>query len=62
MKQEYNVSFHCYYKTQGNITRHMQRMPLKDIPRWIEAYMFTHPEVVSISVKIWMNGQREERK
>lgn len=59
MKQEYNVSFRCYYKKPGAITRHYQRMPLKDISKWIESYMFTHPDVVSISVKIWTHDGKE---
>lgn len=61
MKQEYRVSFRCYYKT-GEYTKHFQIMPLKDIPKWIEAYMFTHPEVSAISVKLWTNDGKEIKK
>lgn len=52
MKRAYPISFRCYYN-KGNVTNHYQTMPLKDIARWLESYMFTHPNVESISVKIW---------
>lgn len=56
MKRTYDISFRCYFPEQGNYTTHRQAMPLKDIPKWIEAYTFTHPNVESISVKIWFDG------
>lgn len=56
MKQTYYVSFRCYYG-KGEFTRHYQRVVLKDIPKWIEAYMFTHPNVESITVKVWKEEQ-----
>lgn len=46
----YRVSFRCYY--DGNYTQHWQDLALKDIPKWIEAYKFTHPEVNAITVRI----------
>ena len=52
----YGVSFFCYYEQDAR-TQHYQPMPLKDIPRWIEAYQFTHPDVLAISVKVWMNNE-----
>lgn len=52
----YGVSFRCYYE-QGDKTQHYQTMPLRDIPKWIEAYQFTHPNVQSISVKIWTHDR-----
>lgn len=56
----YDVSFYCYYE-RGSRTQHYQPMPLRDIPKWIEAYQFTHPNVQAISVKIWThNGEGEE--
>lgn len=30
-------------------------MPLTDIKKWVEAYRFTHPNVQSISIKIWFD-------
>jgi len=46
------ISFYCYYRT--NITRHFQKMNLTDIPNWISAYKFTHPDVKSISAKVYL--------
>lgn len=54
-KTTYSISFRCYFGK--NFTTHRQEMPLKDIPKWIEAYIFTHPECRSISVKVYF---REE--
>ena len=52
---EYEASFHCYYET--NVLRHHQKIKLSDIPRWINAYQFTHPKVKSISVKILLDEE-----
>lgn len=46
----YRVSFRCYY--EGNYTQHYQELALKDIPKWVEAYKFTHPEVNAITIRI----------
>ena len=51
MDTVYEVSFKCYYET--NHTDHRQPLKLSDIPRWIDAYKFTHPACKAISVKIW---------
>ena len=51
-KRAYHVSFRCYYDT-GNSTQHNATIPLNQIGRWMEAYIFTHPEVQSITAKIW---------
>ena len=50
---EYDVSFRCYYHEAENSTTHYRMLPLEDIPRWIEAYRFTHPNVRSITCKVW---------
>lgn len=56
MKNEvYEISFRCYY-ANDTYTNHRQALALKDIPKWIEAYRFTHPEVRSITVKIWFES------
>ena len=54
-KKTYGVSFYCDFDNNCR-TRHYQPMPLKDIPKWIEAYQFTHPEVRAITAKIWTNN------
>lgn len=54
MKQEYNMNFRCWFEGSGKYTNHHQSMKLEDIPKWIEAYSFTHPSLQSITVKVWM--------
>lgn len=56
-KKKFGLSFRCYFPGEGNIVTHYQDMPLKDVPKWIEAYKFTHPNVVSITVKIWLDEE-----
>lgn len=52
-KAEYTASFYCYF---GEIpVRHYQKIKLSDIPAWINAYQFTHPDVTSISVKVLLD-------
>lgn len=58
MTKEYDISFHCNYRN-GDATRHGQVMKLKDIPKWIEAYKFTHPACTSISIKIWFKEENQ---
>lgn len=53
METVYDIGFRCHYGT--NFTQHKAFLPLKDIPKWIEAYHFTHPDVRSISVCVWLN-------
>lgn len=52
------ISFRCHYPN-GEYTQHRQELPLKDLKKWIESYKFTHPDVVSISVKIWFHEEEE---
>lgn len=52
-KAIFDLSIRCHYPN-GDQTRHRQAMKLADIPKWIEAYKFTHPNCTSISVKIWL--------
>lgn len=47
-----HISYRCYYE-DGEPNNHHRDMLLADIPRWIEAYKFTHPNCTSISVKVW---------
>lgn len=52
-KAVFDLSIRCHYPN-GDQTQHRQAMKLADIPKWIEAYKFTHPNCTSISVKIWL--------
>lgn len=53
--QTYDLSIRCYYPN-GNKTEHRQTMKLNEIPKWIEAYKFTHPLCESVTIKIWLNN------
>lgn len=51
----YNVSFRCYYDSENGsqYSNHYQPLAIKDIPKWIDAYRFTHPSCISITTKVW---------
>ena len=57
----YNFSFRCYFPSDEDpcYTTHYQRLPLSDVPRWLEAYRFTHPDCVAISCKVWWNSNEK---
>lgn len=50
----YKLNFRCYFPGIQNYTSHRVEMPLRDIPKWVEAYRFTHPNLENITVKIYM--------
>ena len=55
MKKElFDVSIRCHYPT-GEPTQHRQALKLTDIPKWVDAYKFTHPNCKSINIKIWFD-------
>ena len=58
MKKLFNISFRCHYD-DGSYTSHRQDLALKDIPKWIESYKFTHPLCKAISFKLWFNDNAE---
>ena len=58
-KTVFDLSIRCYYEN-GNHTEHRQMMKLSDIPKWIEAYKFTHPECKAITVKRWFNDPERQ--
>lgn len=55
--KNYRLSIRCYFPGERNYTHHIQSMPLKDIPKWVEAYKFTHPTAESIIVKICLKEE-----
>jgi len=60
----YNFSFRCYFDGADgpSYTTHYQPLPISDIPRWLDAYRFTHPDCKAISVKIWFrDGDQNEQ-
>ena len=54
----YNLSIRCYYKE--NWTNHRQTMKLSEIKKWIDAYIYTHPQVESFSIRVYINEEVEE--
>lgn len=60
--KEYNVSFRCFFPSEDGpkFNSHYQRLSLRDLPRWVEAYQFTHPTCLSVSCKIWFTEQQED--
>ena len=56
---KYNVSFRCFYDDELGMhyTNHYNpAFNLSDIPRWLDAYKFTHPTCAAISVKVWFGA------
>lgn len=50
----FHISFRCYYPS-GEPCNKQQDLKLSEIPRWIDAYKFTHPNCTAITVKVWFN-------
>lgn len=59
MPEIYNVSFRCFFpgSDETRYSTHYQPLPLTDIPRWLDAYRFTHPNCISITAKVWFTDQ-----
>lgn len=60
--KKFKCNIRCYFKHSTNYTHHLQRLSLTDIGTWIAAYGFTHPELDSVCVKVYMDeeGGRDE--
>lgn len=59
MNDCYNVSFRCFYDDNSGVhwtTHYFPAFPVADIPRWMDAYKFTHPNCTAISVKVWFTA------
>ena len=57
MNEKYNMSFRCYFDNDEGprfTTHYVPQFAVAEIPKWIECYLFTHPNVLSISCKVWM--------
>lgn len=61
MKQ-YAMSIRCYFQGKDNYTQHYPMLPLIDIQKWIECYEFTHPNVESVTVKIWLHDKEVQHE
>lgn len=52
-RTKYDMSIRCHFG-KNNYTQHHQWLALEDVKKWVEAYRFTHPNVESFSIKIWV--------
>lgn len=59
-KEQHDLSIRCFFPGKDNYTQHNQTMPLSDIPKWMEAYRFTHPNLTAISVKVWFKKEGDK--
>ena len=61
-RTNYGMSIRCFYDDASgrHYTQHYQQMPLSDIPRWLEAYKFTHPGCTAITVKVWFSEPEQD--
>ena len=55
--KNYQLSIRCYFPGLRNYTTHRQTMMLKEVPKWMEAYKFTHPQAEAITVKVWLKDE-----
>ena len=56
---QYDMSIRCHF-SGTDYTQHRVRLPMEHIKKWCEAYRFTHPNVQSFSIKIWLIDRPNE--
>ena len=57
-KRKYRMRFRCFFgRSKDNYVDHNVELALADIPRWLESYHFTHPNVQSVTFKYWPNNR-----
>lgn len=54
---KYNISFRCYFPGKDNHCDHRADIPVEEIPKWIEAYLYTHPACKGVSVRVYVNKE-----
>lgn len=52
------MSFRCYY-TDGQPCNHYRELAMEDVGKWMDAYKFTHPNCVAITVKVWFEKENK---
>ena len=57
--QIFDISIRCQYPN-GDQTKHRQPLKLSEIPKWVDAYKFTHPACKAITFKIWFDDQADD--
>ena len=58
MERLHRMSVRCFYANTEDYTKHFPEIAIDDIPKWVKAYWYTHPNLQSISVKIWMEDAK----
>ena len=54
--EKYNVSFRCFFDNDGDphfTTHYIPQFNIREIPKWISAYRFTHPNCTALTCKVW---------
>lgn len=59
-EKSYNLSIRCYY--EENWTNHRQELKLSELKKWIESYIFTHPQVTGFSIRLYRNEESEKNE
>lgn len=50
------MNFRCYY-TDGQPCNHYRELSMEDVGKWMDAYKFTHPNCIAITVKVWFDKE-----
>lgn len=60
-KKQQHIRFVCHFGgKRDNQTIHNATMNVRDIGKWMEAYIYTHPNVRSITAKVWPQDEGVE--
>ena len=56
-RQTFAISFHCFFPDAPLPVKKVQELTIGEIPKWIEAYKFTHPNCAAVSFKVWFDEE-----
>lgn len=54
---KHRISFRCYFSGDKNYTDHRASIPVEEIPKWIEAYQYTHPACKGVTVRVFFERE-----
>ncbi len=57
-KDAFRITFHCFFPDDTTPVRKTQDLKLSEIPKWVEAYKFTHPNCEAVSIKVWFHDEK----
>ena len=56
------IGFRCYFPGgKDNYTDHRAQIPVAEIPKWMEAYRYTHPNCKGISARVFFDREEVEQ-